>query len=307
MTLSPTTLSALAFVTYAGASLAWSPDSGLLGGAMLASLAGCYLIGQALSDLRKVWMTYCLFLAANVLLIGVTYEGLDFRWGIFGNPNYFGAAFAIGLAGAVAYELWPFVALNAFGLLYTESRSAMMGAAAVGLAALWRWSRAAALGAALLAVVAAFAVSGNRENSTLARIGIWNDTVNNMTVFGSGFGSFDSAYSAFAVHKSPTEHMTGVRAPHVYNDFLELTFELGIGVVSLWLLTALALEINRPDRLVVLAYLAISLTFFPLWVPLIGQLVALSLGHLARHRSVRGLNQGASYEISTRHSSLPGR
>ncbi len=226
----------------------------------------------------------------------VTFDTVTFPWGLFGNPNYLGCALALGLAGAVVYRLWLFVPFLIGGVLYTGSRSALLGCATIALVSLWRYSRALAIAAVLLCAVAALAVSSGRDNSLYARIGIWNDTVNNASLHGSGFGSFAAAYSQFPVHVSPTEHMTGVRAAHAYNDFLEIGFEFGLGAITLWMLIGLSLESPARDRLILFTYFAMALTFFPLWVPLVGQLVAMTLGHLARTCSV-GETKGELYEV----------
>ena len=300
----PITLWAFAFLAYAGASLLWSPGNNLLAGAMLVSLAGCYLVGQVITDLRKVWITYCLFLLVNLALIPFSPFDLNLTWGLYGNKNLFGCALALGLAGAVAYRLWPFALAIGAGVFYTHSRSALLGLTAVCFVLLWRWSRPVAVTAIVLAAIATFETAPGIDSSIWHRMGIWNDVVNNATVFGSGFGSFYEAYFAFPFHRNPTEYMTGLRAAHAYNDFLELSFELGLGAIPLWVVVFLAMEEPAHERIIVFAYLAMALTFYPLWVPLVGQLVALTLGHLARH-SVGTSTKGACYEISSRHSALP--
>ncbi len=303
MTVRPITLFGGAFAAYAGASLAWSPGNNLLAGAMLLSLVGCYLVGRFLEDLRKVWITYCLFLLVNLAMIPFSPMDLNLTWGLYGNKNLFGCALALGFAGAVVYRLWPFALATGAGVFYTHSRSAVLGLAAVGFVLLWRWSRVAAGAAVLLALVSIHSAAPGVDSSIYHRIGIWNDTINNMTLFGSGFGSYFESYFAFAVHRNPTEWMTGMRAAHAYNDFLELTFELGLGACALWAFLFLALERPAPERLIVFTYFAMSLTFYPLWVPLVGQLLAMTLGHLAR-QSV-GETKGATYAIPNGRSALP--
>ncbi len=261
------------------------------------SLVGCYLIGLLVKNHRGIWIAYCLFLVINLALVPSGLWGLDLSWGLFGNKNYFGCALALGFAGAVVYRLWPFALATGAGVFYTHSRSALLGLTVVCFALLWRWSRPVAVAALFLATCAAFSTAPGVDSSIYHRIGIWNDTVNNATFFGSGFGSFYEAYYHFPVHKNVFDYMTGVRAAHAYNDFIELTFELGIGACALWAFVALTLERPAPARLIIFAYFAMALTFFPLWVPLVGQLVALTLGHLAR-QSV-GETKGATYAFST--------
>ena len=109
------------------------------------------------------------------------------------------------------------------------------------------------------------------------RLGIWQDTINHLTFFGSGWGSFQSAYEGFAVKTN----MTLLIAPHAYNDALELMFDLGIGSILAWWLVALSWEgRNWPDRLVCLTFFVCGLTYFPLWI--VGPFFTLTLGHLSQ-------------------------
>lgn len=276
--LSPVSLWGGAFVLYAGASLLWSSDP-VYGAGLLASLVCSFVVGSLVADLRWFWIIVGCAALANLILIPLM------PYGLYGNPNYLGCALALAIAGALAYEFWPLIPFLVIGLGYTGSRGAIIAAGVAFGIALWNYSRMIAIPVFLIAVVVAFGLSTGRDNSMLSRLGIWQDTMLNASVFGTGLGSFADAYFAFPVHVSPTEHMTGIRASHVYNDFLELAFELGLGAIPLWVLVLLAMEGTDPrPRLICFTFFILALTFFPLHVPIVGQAFALTLGHLTRTR-----------------------
>jgi len=195
-------------------------------------------------------------------------------------PNYFGVALAIGLAGALAYRIWWFIPVSAVGLIVCQSRTAYIGAAVALFIAGIRKYPATAMCAALLCLLMVLLVDKG-EGSMTQRLGIWQMALQNMTPFGHGWGSFTAAIDALPVKIN----MFNLLAPGAYNDFIQLCFELGLGVIPLLVLVALCFEgADNEARLIFWVYLAMSLTYFPLWVPVVGQFVAMSLGRMAASR-----------------------
>ncbi|MBZ5616226.1 MAG: hypothetical protein LAO23_19635 [Acidobacteriia bacterium] len=278
-------LPAIAFLAYAGASLAWSPGDVPWAAALLLSLALAYGLGLWLRDLYWLWFGYCVVLAANVpIAIAFKAFGLSDLSGIqglFGNPNYLACALAMGVAGALSYRLWWYLPFGVVGLLLCQSRGAMLAAGVVGMLALWSRFRATAMIVGLLSIYALLhfteTKSGYEASAVLQRLGIWQDTMNHFTIFGRGFGSFSTAYAAWPVHTN----MTLILPQHAYNDAVELIFDLGIGAIPLWFAVAVALEGSGP-RLPLVAFLILSLAFFPFFISPVGQFLALTLGHLTR-------------------------
>lgn len=273
-------LSGLVFLLYASVSIAWS-QSPVYGLVLLASLAISYILGSVITNHRTVWFCFILFVIFNscLCLFGKT-QRLDLTYGVLGNANVFGCALALAVAAALAYRMIWFVPLGVGGLVYTQSRGAMLAA---GFACAWyaldRRKVLFAVAALVCAVIAVYFfrdISGEfRANGVLARAGIWQSTLNHLSFFGFGFGSFSEAYAQFPVRINMTEF----RPMHVYNDFLEMTFDLGIGVVFLWVLLILLIEqADAKTRLISYTFFVLALTYFPTYIPIVGQLFAFELG-----------------------------
>jgi hypothetical protein len=265
----PFAVAGLLFVGYALVSLAWAPSINWFAMANLMSLIVAFYLGMVLDEPRKVWIW---FIAAMTLLIPIyLFVGVL-------NHNYAAAAIVMALAIAITYDWYLFIPFAAVGLYFAQSRGALFAAAAVLFVGLFRRFPATAFICAALAIVA---IATQHVGSSLwQRAGIWQDTLNHLSVFGSGIGSFQAEYTLWPRHTN----MTLLTASHAYNDFLELAFELGIGVIPLWFMIAFCLE-NQGPKLPILAFGILSLTYFPLFIPVVVQAFAFSLGHLTRNRS----------------------
>ena len=296
--LHPETIFGLGFLAWAGVSLTWStsPQQGAL---LLALLAGGYVLGQQMRDLRKLWV--CLLVGASLNLVlafaefAVWWNGGDFRWyGLAGGSGQMGCVMAVCFAAALGYrQLW-FIPIGGIGLVYAGNRGAMAAAGVACLIALWRNYRATAMCLLLLAILAGLVLRDDAGASFVSRLGIWQDTINHLTPLGHGFGSFAAEYAAWPKRTAPALQL----APHAYNDTLELLFDLGLGSVLAWLCVIFAMEgRNRADHLVCWTFLTLSLSFFPLWV--IGPAFTLSLGHLARTRGEKPWRAGVSLPSTT--------
>lgn len=268
LALGPVALAGSAFVAYAAATTTTLPAF-----VLLFSLVVSFIIGLFLSSTRWVWFGLAVVVTAN-LAIALTIDGIP--WGLYGNPNVLGCAIAFALAGAIAYRWLWFIPIAIYGIWLSHSRAAAFGAGVAVVLGLWHWSRYWAFIAFLLVIVAVLAMPGHSIDSLTQRMGIWQDTLNHLTPLGRGWGSFFDAYWAFPIHTN----LTLIRANHAYNDVLELIFELGIGAIPLWFVILISLEgAGHREWLIVAAFAALSLTYFPLYIPLVGQLFALTLGH----------------------------
>lgn len=277
------------FTAYAAASLLMHPT--LVGAVMLGSLVVSFILGWAMREevFTHTLKAFLLFLFFNVLLMlaqrtgyDIDLLGYDGTWGIYGNPNLLGCALAIGLASALAHRLWLYIPPIALGLWLTQSRGALLGASA----ALFIWLipkyKTLAFSAAAFGLIAIMASPHGQADGTWQRFGIYQDTLNHLTVFGQGWGSFYDEYWRWPVHRN----IGFARAEHAYNDYLELMFELGIGAVLLWAFVLSILSESRsPAKLIIYTYLVLALTYFALWVLPVGQLMALALGYAAKEEN----------------------
>lgn len=224
-----------------------------------------------------LWQGLAVVMSAN-LAIAFLVPGIP--WGLMGNPNYFGIAIALCLAGALAYRIWWFIPISALSLWYCQSRTAFIGAAVAFFLFGIRRFPATAICTALLCVLMILLVDKG-EGSVVQRLGIWQMALNNMTLLGHGWGSFMAAIDALPIKIN----LTATLAPGAYNDFIQLCFELGLGVIPLLILVAYCFEgADNEARSIFWVYLFMSLTYFPLWVPVVGQFVAMTLGRMAASR-----------------------
>ena len=273
-------------LTYAALSLTWANTDPLYPSLYLASLAIAAWAGYRTLLLRQVWVLAMIAVAINLL------STPWLIYGFFGNPNALGCAVALGLAAALAFRHWWFIPFAAYGLAYTGSRTAMTGAAVACLCSLWRRFPLLALGAVVATIPLVLYVKDDIGNSTFVRLGIWQDTINHLTLPGRGWGAFYQDYIAFYIHTNATL----LSANHVYNDGLELLFELGLFAIPAFWLFILALESSPVHRVILLTYAALSLTFFPLYLPIIGHMVIFTAANALYEREPRRLqwHAGAS-------------
>ena len=268
----------VAFAGYAAISSLWSPYNANW---FLLALVSAFGFGYFMRSMLWVWYAYAAFLVLNVLvmLIPEGWFGFALPWGIYGNPNYFGCALAIGLASALAYRLWIAIPPLVLGVWLTQSRGALLGASAALFIWLWPRYKTTAFTLAAAGVIAILASQHSEANGAWQRLGIWQDTLNHLTIQGAGFGSFYDAYGAWPLHRN----IGFARAEHAYNDYLELLFELGLATTLLWVfLIKVMSQSQHKVNLVIWTYLVLALTYFPLWVHPVGPLVACTLGHLVR-------------------------
>lgn len=255
---------------WALASLFWTAGSSFLPALHLATLAAAYVLGLWLRP-RLFWLAYC---GVATLLMLFTLRTPD--W-FYLNPNFLGAIFCLGLIGAAVYRLWLALPLLLVGLLGTQSRGALIATGVCGWVMLWREFRTWAYISILGAILFAATIKGSPVDSMLGRLGVWQDTLAHLTPLGAGWGSFADAYASWPRH---TNRIDGIGiAPHAYNDVLQLTFELGLGSILVWVWVALSLDRSAPhERMVPLAFALLGLTYFPLWLPGVAHAFVFALG-----------------------------
>lgn len=268
--LGPQLLCGIIFVIYSAASILWSSGDQLPATLWLVSFTIAFAIGYWTRFVDRIW------LGVIILVIIVTLYNQSSELNI--NPNYLGISLAVALAGAIAYNHRWAAPILLLEIWVTQSRTALMGAGIACLIGLWKWSRFVAMALSLLALLFILHQKSDGVLSLWSRLGIWQDTVNHFTIFGHGFGSFFTEYTTWPIRRNMTLQL----APHVYNDFLEFIFELGIGSIALWMLILSAWENHNPrDKLICLTFFAMTLSHFPLHIPLVAHLFAMTLGHLS--------------------------
>lgn len=262
----------LSFLAYALATA-----HSLYAAAQLVSFALAFALGLFGRD-RRWWGAFYLALLANLALsVGFYLWDGERYFGIWGNPNFFGVALALGLAGALTSRLWILAAPLAAGLAFTQSRGAIAAGGVALLVSLWRWSRFWAMLAMLAAALVIATHSAERSGAVFARLGVWQGTLEHLVWWGHGWGSFYDQFQTWPVHIGTT----GQLVAHPYSDILDVLFSFGLASALLWAFIAGCLEGPGP-KLVVATFFLCGLTFYPASIFPCGQLFFLELGKLYR-------------------------
>lgn len=202
--------------------------------------------------------------------------------GLFYNHNMGAEAAAMILMLAIAYRLWWLVP-GILPTLWFGSRAPVIALGVAAGLALWRWSRFAACLATLafaLLVVTMRGEGGHRyvfvSADLVQRIGVWQDMLPRLTIWGHGLGSFLVEYPSFQAH-SPA---LALRFENAHNDFLQVVYELGLGglILIVVLLLRMAAAPRSPAWYALVVFLVEACFGFPLYEPVSGALAACCAG-----------------------------
>lgn len=255
----------------------------------LVAMGGAFCLGAALESTVPLWRGLALGLACNLpfmLAQGFGYNPLEAApvggaVGLFLNRDTFAELGAVVLVGLLMTSRgsWLLIGAAAAVALMPGSRTvyAALAVAAVlyGMrGASWRLAAPVAVGIVLTftGFLAYETQDAQRLISLTNRIEAWDWATTNAKLFGWGYGTFGSILAAFG---------------HAHNDFVELFFELGIGIVPFLALIIYALGAPlQGERLVLITLFLESCFSFPLHNPVTAFAAALLLGRLCAARSV---------------------
>ena len=296
----------LAVLLYAAASITWSvvPWDGLGGLCKLTFLAAAFCLGAEQEDLTPVYVGAGMGIAVSAVVATLQWRGYPVAEqvigpaGLYGNKNFMGEAAALAMVALALSPVrtWWLLPTAAFALWLSGSRGGVAGVAVAGISWLARRAPVTAFAVAVIGAVAVADLARTANVWRLTAIGertvIWADTLDGMTWFGRGIGSF---YTAMPEHGPRLSLVLHERTMHAHSDILELVFELGVGACGFAALLALALACPRErERLVLAAFVVAGLTGFPLYEPSTALLAAIvagylcGLGHRLRHAVVCG-------------------
>jgi len=248
-------------------------------------LAALFWLGAEIKDFRPVVVGAALGLWVNSGVVIAQVRGwgawpqLMVPGGLFMNKDLNGEIAVMVLAAAIGYRIWWVIpgVLPSFILPY--SRGSYVAGGVIALS--WvgrRFPRLSTLLVALGAAVVAGYFILRHDSSVAQRVHMWLDAYPGLKLWGNGIGSFYALYPRFA-----TRLDTLVERPeHAHNDLVDLTFELGIGV-----LLAIAFFVScyrhklAAERSVLLAFFVIGCFSFPLYMPATAAFFALAAGRLA--------------------------
>lgn len=283
-----------ALLLYATVSLAWSPSpwDAIDGLWHWYVLAGMFVLGSQMGELRPVYIGFALGICLNSIIMiyqwvggGLPLSGLikvPFHWGLnrpsglFGNPSFAGEAAALSIVASLTIRQWWLAGAAMPALLLSGNRGGMLALAVVGI--IWLWSRSKGLAAACTLLLAAILLDYVGHPSVIDRFDIWRDTADNLTVLGHGIGSFWVNFPNGATHTDTL----AIRYDHAHSDLLEILYELGVcgGVLAIGLCWVALVHGDRVHALVLAAFLVEGTVGFPLYTPATAGFAMLILGHL---------------------------
>lgn len=264
------------FVLYAILGACWSLNlySWVWGMWLVGIWVLAYHWGTLCKDLRGLWKGLAVGLCASVAV--AIAQALDYApveandpyqySGLFFNSSLFGVTIGLVLVGLAVHNLWWYMPPMALGLILSGSRGGIL-VVVIGLIARFGGATLAigafaCMGIAFLAVI---------DLADAQRLQIWGVTIRALNIFGHGAGSFLDLYYV------RNTKVTLIHPEFAHNDFLQLTYEYGIGALFLIVIPALALASRSAERAVLVAWLALATFYFPLYAPLpafIGLVVA---------------------------------
>lgn len=288
------------FLAWALLSLTWTFN--LYDGvraALLFGLLGLIFCSAPLS-LRQVYGAMAVGLFINSAIGIAQVQGWDTLsqayppGGLFFNKNFGAELSAMVLAGVVVSaewrkdeRLWWAVPGLLPTLVLSHCRGAWLALGVAGIILIYQYNRAVCLitGAVLGAAGLYYGRlwdGGSGGSSVEQRIQVWQDTWDGMTFWGRGLGSF---YTTFPEHSTRLDPLV-FRPSTAHTDLLNLTYELGPGVLLLLGLLIYALRTRplRAEHYVLVVFLVEGLVGFPLYLPATAFLAALVLGSLCRDR-----------------------
>jgi hypothetical protein len=278
------------FLAWGAASLTWTSSiyDGLDELVTFLIMAGLFCIGSELRSMRPVYIGLGASIAINSAIAAVQWYGGETPTGLFLIKNYLAEPAALVLIGLIGNRLWLFAALALPAVLLPHARGALVALAAAGAA--WCWTRSRRLTGVVLAVMAAACIGWlwlEPSGGDIAqRFAIWRDTIDCLTPLGHGLGAFFTDY----VGHASRYNIMAARPAHAHNDFLEIVYELGPGILPFMALLAYSLAgRRRTESLVLIAFCVEACFAFPLHFPVPSFLAALAAGHLCRDgNSLRG-------------------
>ncbi len=275
------------FLAWAALSLSWTFNG--YDGAKAALALGllALIFCAAPLSLRAIYKAMAIGLAINSAVVISQVYGWDalsqsaIPGGLFFNKNFGGELSAMVLAGVVMSRLWGAIPGILPTLILSQCRGAWMALGIAAIVLIYQYNR---LAAAVLLSLAGLAGLGlwMRDVSTAQRAELWLDTWDGFRFWGRGLGSF---YTTFPEHASRLDPLLW-RPSTAHSDLINLTYELGPGVLFLLGLLVYALRARplRAEHYVLIVFLVEGLVGFPLYIPATAFLAVLVLGSLCRDR-----------------------
>ena len=135
--------------------------------------------------------------------------------------------------------------------------------------------------------------------SNAERLNIWQDTLDGLTFWGHGLGSYWDMFPHFA---SRIDVLVPIqtRPDHAHNDLLELIFETGaIGGLLALAIVATVFSSSSPERYIVICVFVMAFVGFSLHLPATLGMAAFALGRINRRDNLQ--HRFATSRIPSKH------
>jgi hypothetical protein len=260
------------FLAWAAMTMVWNPAplDGIGALLTLLTLACCFLLGNQLTNLRGVIIGAGLGLTVSSAVSVAQYLGFHpvgtygLVSGLFVNGNYMAEAAALIVVGAVAERIWWLIPGLLPALFLPDARGAVV-ATALSLMVHFRYVKGIWWLYGLMSVCLGLYIAAKGYGSIGERLTIWQETLDGVTIFGQGIGSYWSFFPAYE---------------YAHNEFLHVAFETGI--VGLVLFCTFCVTLAGPmdtARLVLIALFVESCFASPIHWPTTGFISMVAAGH----------------------------
>lgn len=279
------------FLSYALLSLCWSIrfNFALFGFVQLLVCGVIFAYGSVLIKLDDVLKGLAIGLGVSSVLIilqkfgidtqitGIyTFDGGRNQAGLFVNENVLCEISVILCISLLVFRLyWP-VLFTLPAIVLVHSRGAMVGLL-VGLVCLTKqkWLLLVGIGAAFLIYqFGYFNVSSIQE-----RLNIWRDTLNSLSLWGHGIGSYEIGYPENAKYID----VIAQRPRYAHNEYLHFAYELGIGALLLIPFVCSLLKFKGDAKIILYTIGIIAFFGFPLHIPMFAFIACLVAGYITRY------------------------
>jgi len=242
-----------------------------------------FCIGATRNSLRNVYIACAIGVGVNSVIVMGQYWGgwtfipqVAFPGGLFFNKN-FGAEFAaLILAALVVERLWWLVPVTFPTLILCQSRASVIALSCGAILLVYQHNKRLAIGL-FMALIGLGIYLWAMNYTAHQRWDLWRDTFASMQFWGRGIGAY---YTTFPENAIYIDSLT-LRPTAAHNDLLQLTYELGPGIlIVLGLVSVALLPPMRSEHYVLSVFLVEGLVGFPLYMPATAFVAALVLGRL---------------------------
>lgn len=286
----------LALIGWGFFSLMWTPVGydGIFALIQLITICGCFCLGSVYPNLGGLYRGMGLGLIVSsglCILQAMHYEPVQIVAdgspppGLFINPDMLGELCIVVLIALLLTRQYWIATLTLPALILSQSRTAMVAGAICALVYVVRSGRLKWLWALPLPILMIYAIAPYKwaVNPTGGgRIDLWLDTIQGLSFWGHGIGSYYSTFIVHATHLDAFHYQPDV----AHNELLQTAFELGIPatLLALYLVVALWKNAGETEQYLLLAFAAICMLAFPLHNPATAALFGVVAGHSSRAR-----------------------